>query len=104
MKKRCDLTNVLVASNKINNGFVFVESSEGLLLPIFSNPLKYSEASKWCGFEDANCIRITDHEGFTNAVLELQKKAEFKLVFNPYINENGNVCFQLITLEAKNES
>jgi hypothetical protein len=97
MKNQVDLTGILVPFN--NNAFVLLESADGPLLPIFSNIQKYTNASLWGNFEFAKCIRVTDHVGFIKTVSELQKRLGCKLVVDPYINEKGNTCFKVITLE-----
>ena len=98
MKTQVDLTGILVPFHH-NDTFVLLESAEGPLLPIFTNIQKYTDASLWGNFEFAKCIRVTDHPGFLKTVSELQKKLNFKVVVDPYINEKGNTCFKLITLE-----
>jgi hypothetical protein len=98
MKNLVDLTGILVPFHQ-NDTFLFLESSDCPLLPVFTNIQKYTEASLWGKFEFAKCIRVVDHPGFLKTVSELQKKVNFKLVVDPYINDKGNTCFKLITLE-----
>lgn len=83
---------------------IFLKSSDGLILPLFTTLEKYQIAAKWGDFQHAQCIRVTDNDGFFKTVGEMQKRVVFKIACDPYLNEKGNTCFNLIKLEKKDES
>lgn len=70
-----------------------IESSEGILLPIFSTKEKLDI---W--FKDAYCQEILDQKQFLTSLMDAKTRLSFHLALDPHMVD-GNLRFQLIPLD-----